>query len=337
MATVYVGCASIDENGNACGGVAGNQSGRELRKQVYYVHKKGWRVFRARDPAVAAAIARCMSAAIANRHIGYDQRERNSLYKYAGPFRFDVSKVVNACETDCSALVRVCCAYAGVVLPDFNTTTQAARLLNSGAFVELTGSKYQSQSLYLGAGDILVTKTQGHTVVVLNEGSKYEGTVYRADYALGGRIVRYGCEGSDVKLLQESLISLNYDLGIWGADGDFGDCTELAVRAFQTMAGIEVDGEVGPITLEALSKALDALNAARAEGATVTIAGGDCFIRTAPNTDGAKLGVAKRGTILPYGGQTDDSTGWLLVQYTPDGSITPVNGWVSGMYGRLSA
>lgn len=105
MATVYVGSASIDENGKAHGGKAGNQSGRELRKQAYYVHKKGWRVFRALDPIHAAAIAKCMTAAINNKHIGYDQYERNTLYKCAAPYDFDVSRVQTNCETDCSALV----------------------------------------------------------------------------------------------------------------------------------------------------------------------------------------------------------------------------------------
>lgn len=52
MATVYVGGASIDENGRAHGGQAGNQTGRELRKQKWYKHKKGWRVFRAKSPEV---------------------------------------------------------------------------------------------------------------------------------------------------------------------------------------------------------------------------------------------------------------------------------------------
>ena len=38
MATVYIGGASIDERGKASGGQAGNQTGRELRKQAYYDH-----------------------------------------------------------------------------------------------------------------------------------------------------------------------------------------------------------------------------------------------------------------------------------------------------------
>ena len=42
MATVYVYGASIDENGKAHGGQAGNQTGRELKKQKWYKHDKTW-------------------------------------------------------------------------------------------------------------------------------------------------------------------------------------------------------------------------------------------------------------------------------------------------------
>ena len=155
MATVYVGGASIDENGRAHGGRAGNQTGRELRKQPWYRHGKGWRVFRARSATAAAKIAASMSAAIANRHIGYDQYQRNTLYAAAEPFGFDVSRVTTDCETDCSALVRVCCAYAGITgLPaGFRTSNEPANLLKTGAFVELTGEKYTGQSAWLKAGD----------------------------------------------------------------------------------------------------------------------------------------------------------------------------------------
>ena len=47
------------------------------------------------------------------------------------------------------------------------------------------------------------------------------------------RVLRKGMDGSDVKQLQESLIKLGYNLGSWGADGDFGKVTEEAVIKFQ--------------------------------------------------------------------------------------------------------
>ena len=260
----------------------------------------------------------------------YTPYERNSLYKEAERFSFDVSKVTKLCETDCSALVRVCCAYAGItgIPSDFRTVNMPAYLKQTGAFNELTGAKYQEQSTYLGRGDILVTRTSGHTVVVLTNGSRYEGTLEVRDYAIGERILKYGCAGQDVKLLQEMLLKLGYSLGSWGCDGDFGDCTELALEEFQKDAGVEVDGECGPKTLAALDKALYALEDKKPAGSTVLISGGNCYIRTAPNTAGKIVGVALSGEKLPYGGEIS-ACGWLLVQHKNQ------NGWVSGKYGKL--
>ena len=265
---VKIGSARIDENGKAHGGKAGDQTGREVSTQSWYLNSKGWRVFRAKNPAVAEKIALCMERACKNSKIGYDQYQRNTLYKVAEPLGFDTAKVATACETDCSALVRVCCAFAGILgLPsDFRTGNMPSNLNKTGAFTELTGSKYQSQSTYLGRGDILVTKTSGHTVVVLSNGSKYEGSVYPVEYALGDRTIRYGCEGQDVKLMQEMLLKLGYELGSWGCDGDFGDCTDLALRAFQKDSGLEQNGKAEKETLTALEKAVAALEDVKPTG-----------------------------------------------------------------------
>ncbi len=327
---VKIGSARIDENGRAYGGRAGDQSGNEVSTQSWYLHKKGWRVYRAKNPAVAEKIAQCMERACRNNRIGYDQYERNSLYKVAEPLGFDTGKVSTPCETDCSALVRVCIAYAGItsIPSDFRTINMPAYLAKTGAFVEMKGSKYQSQSLYLGRGDILVTKTSGHTVVVLTDGPQFDGSVPAREYTLGERILHYGCEGDDVRLMQEMLLTLGYDLGNYGTDGDFGDCTELAVKAFQTDVHLAVDGKCGPQTLAALQKAVDHCEDEEPTGKTVLISGGNCYIRTAPNTDGKILGVAHKGDKLPYGGETSEA-GWLLVQHKNQ------NAWVSGKYGMV--
>ena len=268
MATVRVGSARIDERGKAYGGRAGDQTGRELSTQKWYLHKKGWRVFRAVKREQALKIAADMEAACKNSHIGYDQWQRNTLYKAAEPMGFDCGKVRTDCETDCSALVRVCCAYAGIMgLPgDFRTGNMPKNLLATGMFVELRGAKYTDQSAYLGKGDILVTKTHGHTVVVLDDGVKYEGAVEAKDYALGERLLKHGAEGADVKQLQQYLIQLDYDLGRWGADGEFGDATELAVKAFQKDKGLDADGQYGKKTHAAL---IAAAKENRQEGATL--------------------------------------------------------------------
>lgn len=327
MATVYVGSARIDENGKAYGGKAGDQTGKEVSHQAWYKRSKGWRVFRAKRPEVAAKIAEIMVWACETNLIGYDQWNRHTLYNELKRYAFQKTYLSKAVETDCSALVRVCLAFCGIDVPeDFRTGNMPANLLAPGEFVELKGSKYTDQSAYLGAGDILVTKTSGHTVVVLNNGSKYEDSVEVKPYALGDRTLRNGDEGEDVKTMQGYLIELGYDLGKWGADGDYGDATELAVEKFQRDQKLDADGIYGPKSHAALMEAIDEDDAPEM-AKYVEIVGGQCWVRSAPNTDGEKLGVVKAGTVLLYGGVTEG--GWLLVEYNGQ------NGWVSGKYGKL--
>jgi hypothetical protein len=66
-------------------------------------------------------------------------------------------------------------------------------------------------------------------------------------------ILKLGSSGVEVQSVQAQLVRLGYDTG--GVDGVFGQLTDGAVRAFQRVAGIDVDGEVGPQTLQALSAA----------------------------------------------------------------------------------
>lgn len=63
---------------------------------------------------------------------------------------------------------------------------------------------------------------------------------------LGKRTLKKGSKGEDVKELQSGLIKMGYDLGKYGADGDFGSKTNTAVRAFQKKYGLTVDGVFGP-------------------------------------------------------------------------------------------
>ncbi|MBR0267940.1 MAG: peptidoglycan-binding protein [Clostridia bacterium] len=60
--------------------------------------------------------------------------------------------------------------------------------------------------------------------------------------------LKKGSKGEAVKEMQAILISKGYDLGKWGADGDFGKQTLAAVKSFQKAEGLKVDGIVGPLT-----------------------------------------------------------------------------------------
>ena len=60
-------------------------------------------------------------------------------------------------------------------------------------------------------------------------------------------------EGPDVRAVQRRLATLGFDPG--PIDGAYGPATERAVRTFQSSAGIEADGVVGPETRAALARA----------------------------------------------------------------------------------
>lgn len=324
---VKIGGASIDERGKATGGKAGDQTGREVRVQDWYAHKKGWRVFRPKSARTGDMISDDMRWACGNKYIGYDQAQRDTLYKAAQPHKFDCAEVKTPCETDCSALVRVCCAYAGIMLPNFNTSTEANALLRSGAFVEMIGAKYTKSSDYLRRGDVLVTRTKGHTVVVLNDGPLCEvGPEPEPDYNLGDRVLKNGLDGEDVKELQKLLIEAGYSCGPWGPDGDFGDATEAALARWQEAHGLEIDGIYGPESHAAMME--DQRESGDGEPLRVRVTGGQVNVREAPTVSAGIIGVVYSGMLLHFDGEISEN-GWYLVQHNGR------NGWISGKYGRL--
>ena len=244
---VIIGSARQDENGKAYGGQAGNQSGKEVSTQNWYLHSKGWRVLRAKDAGVGQRLAIAMRAACNNKNIGYNQWRRNTLYDAAAVWGFDISRVNTLVDTDCSALVRTCIAYAAGIttLPSsLRTGNMCSLILATGQFEELSGKEYTTKSDYLKAGDILCTKTSGHTVIVLTDGAKAGEKIHPT--------LKKGDKGADVANLQKLLMKAGYALPKYGADGDFGDECLSAVKAFQRDNKLTVDGIVGAKTWAAL-------------------------------------------------------------------------------------
>ena len=65
--------------------------------------------------------------------------------------------------------------------------------------------------------------------------------------------LKKGSKGEAVREVQKKLKELGFLKG--SADGDFGDATEAAVRAFQKQYGLTVDGKVGNATMAKLTTA----------------------------------------------------------------------------------
>lgn len=167
---VIIGSARHDEHGNCySGGKAGDQTGQEVSTQNFYNHSKGWNVLRAKDNKVAEKLAEAMKIACDNKNIGYDQSERYGVIKHGINTKFKT-------ECDCSSLVRACIIYAsGKDVGDFNTSNERSVILKSGLFKDV-GSYEQGDTLY--NGDILVTRTKGHTVIVTGGAKKNKEKYY---------------------------------------------------------------------------------------------------------------------------------------------------------------
>ena len=163
-----VGSARIDEHNNAVGGKAGDQTGREVAIEPYYSHRLGWHMLRAKDKEVARKIGLAMVEACLNDNIGYDQSGRYDVIECLKIYG-RLAKINKPTEADCSSLVRACCIQAGINVGDFNTSSEVAVLEKTGAFHKAVAV---TPNTTLQEGDILVTRSKGHTVIVTESDSK---------------------------------------------------------------------------------------------------------------------------------------------------------------------
>ena len=165
--------ASKDERSKYSGGKAGDQTGSELCIREYY--SKPWdTVIRFKDPVMQDKVALGMELAVFNEHIGYDQNQRNTALTEARKCGYNPQGITVDCETDCSALVTLCCIFAGVpeqfLVVDRNSATTSTlkyRLINSGTVQVFTDNAHVASTSMLQRGDILLST--GHHVAVVTQ------------------------------------------------------------------------------------------------------------------------------------------------------------------------
>lgn len=332
--THYISNTGHDENGKYHGGQAGDQGGEYTLRSWY---PRPWTVvLRYPDPAVQNMIADLACAAALNDHIGYDQYQRGTLWPALEKAGYDPAKITTNCETDCTASTVAIVKAVGHRLDikplediplDTYSGNMRGRFARAG-FDVLDAKKYLTSPDYLLPGDILLYV--GHHAAINVTKGKYSQSNSKPSTGASGastRVLKNGMTGEDVRALQQKLIRAGMNLGKWGADGDFGDCTEMAVRRFQTQQGLAVDGQAGPKTMAALDAVLAAQKNENAKD-YVEIVGGNCYVREEPNIESMKLGVALEGAKLIYGGRLSEN-GWLQVVFKER------TGWVSGKYGVL--
>lgn len=274
-----VGSARIDERGKIAGGQAGDSTGKEVMQQDYYMHSKGWYCFRPKDIDTANGIAQSMIDACNNNNIGYDQNQRDGVFNLVkGGTKIKNIKMKTEC--DCSALVRACCYENGIDTGNIRTVNMPTMLPKTGKFEDKINVTSKT-TLY--NGDILVTKTTGHTVIVTSGNPRKE---YIQNERVGSwQIVNNKVYGSKLEvncsfdlacekhadkhqLYKKKLVVLRIrnDYVLWlqrrvkelgykiTVDGSFWTETDKVVRQFQKDRGLKVDGYVGKNTVKELLK-----------------------------------------------------------------------------------
>lgn len=136
-------------------------------------------------------------------------------------------------------------------------------------------------------------------------------------------VLHNGSIGTAVVEMQEALMSLGYDLPMWGADGEFGDETELALRKFQADRGLTMNGVYDAATDAALQTAIGAYAAAK-----VRVTGSTVNIRNKADVTGKILGVVHRNDLLAYGGEHVGT--WFRVNYNDSPDC-----WISAKYSEI--
>lgn len=226
MRTIYIGSARIDERGKASGGAAGDQTGKEIAEQKFYVHKKGWVVLRLINEALRPKLAEAMIRACNNNNIGYDQNERGGVIKNG-------TKSPVKTEADCSSLVRECVReVTGTDPGNFTTINMKSALLKTNLFKVVIGTDYDE---FLEVGDVLVTRTKGHTAIV----TRIDGEIDKPE------VIKIGAKGPKVRDIQKKLCDEGFPVMI---DGAYGPNTYCAVIAYQGLHSLKKDGIVGPKT-----------------------------------------------------------------------------------------
>ena len=184
-------------------------------------------------------------------------------------------------DYDCSSAVITAWQQAGVPVKAAGATytgNMTAPFVSNG-FEDVTGLVNLATGSGLQRGDVLLN-VRHHVAMYIGNGKEVEASINEKGTATGGqpgdqtgreilirsyrnypwdKVLRYtggqtsritttvkrGMTGGAVTVLQQMLVKLGYSIAI---DGDFGPATEKAVKGFQTVHGLEVDGIVGKMT-----------------------------------------------------------------------------------------
>lgn len=202
---------------------SGDQTGKEVCVRSWY--SKPWDIMLRYPDKTISKKAAAAAVKLANSNIvGYDQSERNTLYKALKAVNFDVDAYIKSgkkTETDCSAFVYAvyCCFIPGMRSDDNAPVTSTMRkFYNKWGFVVHTDSKYLNGKELIN-GDILV-KENAHTAILT------DGTTCGTSHVNMIEIPNYNSDvDKAITTIAKDVIS-----GDWGSGNDRKEKLYVAIQ-----------------------------------------------------------------------------------------------------------
>lgn len=174
MSAIKIGHAVSDENGGS-GGIAGDQTGKEIRTQTWYNRSGGWDYYiECTDEELAKKAAEWMKAICECSKFGYSKKNRWTGYKAILAAGSDISKL-DECEAgdfDCSSLCLACYILAGLKHKASGYTQSMRKsLLATGKFVSTNSKDRIGTSDYAKVGGLYLSEGH-HVCMALEDGPK---------------------------------------------------------------------------------------------------------------------------------------------------------------------
>ena len=183
-------------------------------------------------------------------------------------------------------------------------------------------------------GDILVTKTKGHTVIVVSGRARSTATTSNTSTATKSYLSK-GDKGNGVKTMQTMLIACGYSCGSYGADGDFGSDSDKALRKFQGDYGLTVDGKYGSKSKAKLESVYNRKKSSKPLGTYKVTAKSGLYVREGAGTN---YNIVPKNKLTKNAQEHAKSNGALrygtrvTVKEWKNGFARIPSGWVSGDY-----
>ena len=262
---VRIAHSSIDENGKAKGGKAGDQTKKEVCIRNWY--NTSWQyVIRFNNPEMGQKAAEIMEQIALNDNIGYDQSERNTLLAEAEKVNFDIKKIKTKCESDCSSAITVALIGAGVpkeAVYKWNncstTSTLRKNLLATGLVTVFSTTKYTRSCEYAKKGDIYL-REGNHVIMVIDDApNTTKEEIVKTNFTLGQKVhLKDGAKYYNGKIIPSWLFKC--DLYVRRIDGDnvvFSTLKTGAITGKTAATNLEIIEEVKTKMVEVTAYALN--------------------------------------------------------------------------------